>query len=522
MSISPWVLALLGIAIAALTFLLGWVAHRKIGEGKVFNSEQLAAKIVREAEREAENLKKSAVLEAKDEMFKEKTKLDKEVQGQKQEVQREERKLQELETNLNRRVEVVEKKERDQKRLERELEVKAEALAERDMELQRVLIEQNSRLQRISGMTADEARQQLISNMEHEAKVEAAKRLQEIREDLHRNADKEAREILTLSIQRIAADHSAESTVAVVHLPSDEMKGRIIGREGRNIRAFETATGIDVIIDDTPEAVILSGFDPIRREVAKRSLERLVTDGRIHPARIEEIVAKVQKEVETQIVELGEASILEVGVHGMHPEIVKLLGRLQYRTSYGQNILQHSKEVAWICGVMAGQLGFDIQIAKRCGLLHDLGKAMTHEVEGAHAQISMELAQKYGEPDVVVKAVGYHHHDPTAENLYAVLIMAADAVSGARPGARRESIENYVKRLEALEKIANSFPGVERSFAIQAGREVRIMVEPKSVDDARAYQLANDVARRVERELQYPGQIKVVVIRETRAMEYAK
>jgi ribonuclease Y len=371
-------------------------------------------------------------------------------------------------------------------------------------------------------MTSDEARQQLLTNMEHDARVEGAKRLQEMREELHRTAEKEAREVLTLAIQRCAADHSAESTVAVVHLPSDEMKGRIIGREGRNIRAFETATGIDVIIDDTPEAVILSGFDPVRREVAKRALTRLVTDGRIHPARIEEIVAKVQKEVDAQIVELGDAAILEVGIHGMHPEMVKILGRLQYRTSYGQNILRHSIEVSWLCGLMAGQLGFDIQLAKRAGLLHDLGKAMTHEVEGAHAQISMELAEKYGEPDVVVKAVGYHHHDPTAENLYAVLVMAADAISGARPGARRESIENYVKRLEALEKIANSFPGVERSFAIQAGREVRIMVEPKVVDDSRALQLANDVARRVERELQYPGQIKVVVIRETRAQEFAK
>jgi ribonuclease Y len=308
----------------------------------------------------------------------------------------------------------------------------------------------------------------------------------------------------------------------VVHLPSDEMKGRIIGREGRNIRAFETVTGIDVIIDDTPEAVILSGFDPVRREVAKRALERLVTDGRIHPARIEEIVAKVQREVEEQIVELGGAAVLDTGIHGMHPEVIKLLGRLHYRTSYGQNILQHSKEVAWICGMMASQLGFDVQIAKRAGLLHDLGKAVTHEVEGAHAQISMEFAQKYGEPEEVVRAVGYHHHDPTAENLYAVLVMAADAVSGARPGARRESIENYVKRLEALEKIADSFPGVERSFAIQAGREVRIMVEPKRVDDTHAGQLAAEVARRIEKELQYPGQIKVVVIRETRAMEYAR
>ncbi|HYR69190.1 MAG TPA: ribonuclease Y, partial [Candidatus Dormibacteraeota bacterium] len=403
-----------------------------------------------------------------------------------------------------------------------DLEVKGESLVERDRELTRVLGEQNARLQRISGMTADEAKSQLIANMENEAKSEAAKRLQEIREETTRNSEKEAREIVTLAIQRCAADHSAETTVSVVHLPNDEMKGRIIGREGRNIRAFETVTGIDVIIDDTPEAVILSGFDPVRREIAKRSLQKLVTDGRIHPARIEEIVAKVQKEVEDQIIELGEAAVLEVGVHSMHPEIVKLLGRLQYRTSYGQNILQHSKEVAWICGIMAAQLGFDVQLAKRAGLLHDLGKAVTHEVEGAHAQISMDFAKKYGEPDDVVRAVGYHHHDPTAENLYAVLVMAADAVSGARPGARRESIENYVKRLEALEKIADSFPGVEKSYAIQAGREVRIMVEPKNVDDARAVQLAADVARRVERELQYPGQIKVVVIRETRAMEYAK
>jgi ribonuclease Y len=488
----------------------------------VYNAEQLAAKIVREAEREAENQKKSALLEAKDEWFREKAKLDREVQAQKSEVQREERKLHELESNLNRRAEVLDKKDRDLKRIEREVEVKGEALAERDRELGRVLGEQNARLQRISGMTAEEAKAQLIANLENEAKADAAKRLQEIREESTRNADKEAREIVTLAIQRCAADHSAETTVSVVHLPNDEMKGRIIGREGRNIRAFETATGIDVIIDDTPEAVILSGFDPVRREIAKRSLQKLVTDGRIHPARIEEIVVKVQKEVEDQIIELGEAAVLEVGVHSMHPEIVKLLGRLQYRTSYGQNILQHSKEVAWICGIMAAQLGFDVQLAKRAGLLHDLGKAVTHEVEGAHAQISMDFAKKYGEPDEVVRAVGYHHHDPTAENLYAVLVMAADAISGARPGARRESIENYVKRLEALEKIADSFPGVEKSYAIQAGREVRIMVEPKNIDDARAVQLASDVARRVERELQYPGQIKVVVIRETRAMEYAK
>ena len=522
MTVTLWTTLAIAVVASGLAFFVGWVVHRRVGEGKLYNAEQMAAKIVREAEREAENQKKSALLEAKDEWFREKAKLDREIQSQKGEIQRVERRLQEHESNLNRRADVLDKKERDQKRIEREQELKSTTLEERDRELQRVLTEQNSRLQRISGMTAEEAKSQLIANMENEARSEAAKRLQEIREETNRNAEKEAREILTLSIQRCAADHSAETTVSVVHLPNDEMKGRIIGREGRNIRAFETVTGIDVIIDDTPEAVILSGFDPVRREIAKRALQKLVTDGRIHPARIEEVVAKIQKEVEEQIIELGEAAVLEVGVHGMHPEIVKLLGRLQYRTSYGQNILQHSKEVAWICGLMAGQLGFDIQLAKRAGLLHDLGKAVTHEVEGAHAQISMDFAKKYGEPDEVVRAVGYHHHDPTAENLYAVLVMAADAVSGARPGARRESIENYVKRLEALEKIADSFPGVEKSYAIQAGREVRILVEPKHVDDARAVQLASDVARRVERELQYPGQIKVVVIRETRALEYAK
>jgi len=522
MLLSPLATVVVALGAAIVAFFLGWTAHRRIGEGKVLRAEQLAEKIVREAEREAENQKKSALLEAKDEWFREKAKLDRETQTLKSEILQVERKLQEQEGNLNRRAEVLDKKDRDQKRLERELDTKTVQLDERDKELQRVLLEQNARLQRISGMTADEAKQQLITNLENEARSEAAKRLQEIREDLNRNAEREAREIITLAIQRCAADHSAESTVSVVHLPSDEMKGRIIGREGRNIRAFETVTGIDVIIDDTPEAVILSGFDPVRREVAKRALERLVTDGRIHPGRIEEVVAKVQKELDEQIIGLGEAAVLEVGLHGIHPEIVKLLGRLQYRTSYGQNILQHSKEVAWICGMIAAQLGFDVQIAKRAGLLHDLGKAVTHEVEGAHAQISMDLAQKYGEPADVIKAVGYHHHDPTVENLYAALVMAADAVSGARPGARRESIENYVKRLEALEKIADSFPGVEKSFAIQAGREIRIMVEPKHVDDSRALQLASDVARKVEKELQYPGQIKVVVIRETRAMEYAR
>jgi ribonuclease Y len=522
MLLSPLVTILVALCVAIVALFLGWTAHRRIGEGKVLRAEDLAAKILREAEREAENQKKSALLEAKDEWFREKAKLDRETQTLKSEILQVERKLQEQEGNLNRRAEVLDKKDRDQKRVERELDVKTVQVEERDKELSRVLLEQNARLQRISGMTADEAKQQLITNLEHEARSEAAKKLQEIREDLNRNAEREAREIITLAIQRCAADHSAESTVSVVHLPSDEMKGRIIGREGRNIRAFETVTGIDVIIDDTPEAVILSGFDPVRREVAKRALERLITDGRIHPGRIEEVVAKVQKELDEQIIGLGEAAVLEVGLHGMHPEIVRLLGRLQYRTSYGQNILQHSKEVAWLAGTMAAELGLDVAMAKRGALLHDIGKVLTHEHEGTHVQLGVEQATKYGEHPLVVNIIAAHHDDVPHESEVSVLVQASDAISGSRPGARREAFETYVKRLEGLERIASSYRGVEKVYAIQAGREIRVVVTPDDVDDVRASALSEEIARRVESELQYPGQIKVVVIRETRAVDFAR
>jgi ribonuclease Y len=393
---------------------------------------------------------------------------------------------------------------------------------ERDQKLDALIREQTARLERVAGMSAEEARAQLIASIESEARADATRRVAEIRDQAQRSAEAESRRIVTLAIQRYAGDHVSESTVSVVHLPSDEMKGRIIGREGRNIRSFETITGVDVIIDDTPEAVILSCFDPVRREVARQALERLVADGRIHPARIEEVVEKTHREVEQRIRELGEQACLEVGVHGVHPELQVLLGRLNYRTSYGQNVLRHSIEVAHLAGIMAAELGFDLTLAKRGGLLHDVGKAIDHDQEGTHAALGMEVATKYGEPPPVLEAIGYHHDDYAGGSLWSVLVSAADAISGARPGARRESLETYVKRLDKLEKIATAFPGVDKCYAIQAGREIRIMVEQKQVDDSRARNLAHEVARRIEKELDYPGQIRVTVIRETRAVDYAR
>jgi ribonuclease Y len=433
-----------------------------------------------------------------------------------------ERAFQEKEVAFNRRVEVVDKKDRDLKRQETDLGARETQVRARDAELEQAFKQQTARLERIAGMSADEARQHLIAAIENEARGEAARRAAEIRDAAARNAERDARKTILLAIQRYAGDHVAESAVSVVHLPSDDMKGRIIGREGRNIRSFEVITGVDVIIDDTPEAVILSGFDPVRREIARLSLERLVADGRIHPTRIEEVVGKVRAEVETHIRELGELACVEVGVHGVAAELQNLLGRLHYRTSYGQNILRHSIEVAHLAGMIAAELGLDQKVAKRGGLLHDVGKAIDHDHEGSHPQLGMEVARRHGEPDAVLEAIGYHHDDYAGGSLWPVLISAADAISGARPGARRESLEVYIKRLEALEKIANGFPGVEKSFAIQAGREVRIMVEHHKVDDARAQQLASEIARRIEKEMEYPGQIRVTVIRETRAVDYAK
>ena len=520
MSIGQWIG---GIVIgAAVAFLLGYLLRARQGKKGLSSAEQKARLVMDEASRQAESVKRSAVLESREEALRLRQQIEREVQESRSTLLAAETTFRERETAFSRRVELVDKKERDLKRQEQDLQRREQAVEHRSGELDTLLREQGARLERIAGMTGEEAKAHLVAGIENEARAEAARRTAEIRDTAQRNAERDARKIIATAIQRYAGDQVSESTVSVVHLPSDDMKGRIIGREGRNIRSFETITGVDVIIDDTPEAVILSAFDPVRREVARLALERLVADGRIHPARIEEIVLKVKAEVEARIRELGELACLEVGVHGIHPELQNLLGRLHYRTSYGQNILRHSVEVAHLSGVMAAELGMDAKMAKRGGLLHDVGKAIDHDQEGTHPQLGMEIAARYGEPQPVLEAIGYHHDDYAGGSLWPVLVAAADALSGARPGARRESIEIYIKRLEALEKIANAFPGVEKSYAIQAGREIRILVEHSRVDDARAQDLAGEIARRIEKELEYPGQIRVTVIRETRAVEYAK
>jgi ribonuclease Y len=503
-------------------FALGWFVRSQLGRARLRSAEQRAQQVLSDARRDAEAAKRDAVLAGREEALALKQGLEKEMMQARNTQLETERAFQQKEAAFNRRVELIDKKERDLKKIEGDVGNREQAVQSRQKELDVLLAEQTTKLARIGGLTADQAREQLVASIENEARTDAAKRAVEIRETAQRNAEREARKVIALAIQRYAGDHASETSVSVVQLPSDEMKGRIIGREGRNIRSFEVITGVDVIIDDTPEAVILSGFDPVRREIARLALERLVGDGRIHPARIEEVVGKVKAEVEARIRELGEMACLEVGAHGVHPEISKLMGRLHYRTSYGQNILSHSVEVAHLCGMLAVEIGMDQSMAKRCGLLHDVGKAIDHDQEGTHPALGMEVAARYGEPQPVLEAIGYHHDDYAGGSLWPVLVSAADAISGARPGARRESIEAYIKRLESLERIANSFAGVEKSYAIQAGREVRIMVEHHRVDDARAQGLAADIARRIEKELQYPGQIRVTVIRETRAVDYAK
>jgi len=512
-----------GIVLAAVVcFLLGYFLRSRIGRIRLESAERQAASLTEQATHEADRLKRDAVLEGREEALRLKQQLEREMLLARNNQLAAERAFQEKEVAFSRRVELIEKKDRDLKRSEQDLAQRETLVTARTQELDQLAREQRTRLERIAGLTAEEARVQLISSIEAEARAEASRLTTEIRDAAQRNGEREARKIIVLAMQRFAADHVSDSSVSVVHLPSDEMKGRIIGREGRNIRSFETITGIDVIIDDTPEAVVLSGFDPVRREIARIALERLVADGRIHPARIEEVVAKVRTEIEGKIREFGEAACLEVGVHGIKPELVYLLGRLHYRTSYGQNILNHSIEVAHLAGMMAAEIGMDQKMAKRAGLMHDIGKAIDHDHEGSHPVLGMEVATRYGEPESVLEAIGYHHDDYAGGSLWPVLVSAADAMSGARPGARRESLEIYIKRLEALEKIANGFAGVEKSYAIQAGREVRIMVEHHQVDDARAQGLAGDIARRIEKELEYPGQIRVTVIRETRAVDYAK
>jgi ribonuclease Y len=485
-------------------------------------AEQLGKRIVGEAEREADGLRKAAVLSGKEEAMRARETWEGEARKRRDEVERDEKRLQEREGVLDRKFEVIETRDKDLSRRASDLGRKEKTVEERQAELDKMVSEERRRLELLAGLSATEAKAELVRRMEEEAHADAANRLREIRDTAKRTADREAKKIVALAVQRIAAEHTAEITVSAVSLPKDEMKGRIIGREGRNIRAFELATGVDVIIDDTPDTVVVSCFDPVRREVARLALEKLVADGRIHPGRIEEVVEKSRREVDAGIVETGEQAAYDANVHGLHPELIKLIGRMKWRTSYGQNILQHSKEVAWLAATMASELGLDVAMARRGALLHDIGKVLTHEHEGTHVQLGVEVATKYGENPLVVNCIAAHHDDVPHESEVSVLVQAADAISGSRPGARREAFETYVKRLEGLEKIASSYRGVDRVFAIQAGREIRVIVNPDSVDDARMQSLTEEIARRVESELQYPGQIKVVAIREKRAMDIAR
>ena len=503
-------------------FGIGLVMKGRVAAGKIRDAETEAARIVTNAEREAETKRKEAVLEAKDKLYQARAEFEKENRDKRQELQNQERKLVQKEENLDKKVDLVEKRESDAVRRERELTAREKIATEKEERFEKGLRDQRQMLEKIASMTAEEAKRQLMVSMEDEAKFEAAKSIKRIEDEAKEEADKKSKNIISLAIQRYASDYVAEATVSVVNLPNDEMKGRIIGREGRNIRALEAATGIDLIIDDTPEAVILSCYDPLRREIARLTMERLMQDGRIHPARIEEIAEKVKKELDVAMKDEGEKAAFDLGIHNMHPEIIKQIGRLKYRTSYGQNVLMHSREVAYFAGIMAAECGVDQKLARRAGLLHDLGKAIDHEVEGTHPQIGGDLAKKYGESAKVINAILTHHGDGEPTSVEAVLVAAADALSAGRPGVRRETLESYLKRLEQLESTANSFKGVEKSYAIQAGREIRIIVKPEDLSDAHSAQLSRDIAKKIEQELSYPGQIKVTVVRESRYVEYAK
>ena len=493
----------------------GYFVRKNISEAKIGEADSLAKNIIDQANKDAETMKKEKLLEAKEEIHKFRSDAEKENRERRSELQKYERRVIQKEESLDRKQQSIESKESN-------LNQKLRAVDEKQKEVEAIKVKQLEKLEDISGITSEKAKDIILSNAEKEVRHEMSIMIKEIETQAKEDAEKKSREIIGYAIQKCAADHVAETTVTVVNLPNDEMKGRIIGREGRNIRTLETLTGIDLIIDDTPEAVILSGFDPIRREIARIALEKLISDGRIHPARIEEMVEKAKKEVENIIKEYGEQAIFETGVHSLHPELVKLLGRLNYRTSYGQNVLKHSIEVAHIAGIMAAEIGADIKLAKRAGLLHDIGKAVDHEMEGTHVEIGMDLLRRYKESKDVIHAMSTHHGDYEPQTVEAVLVTAADAISAARPGARRETLEAYIKRLEKLEEIANSYDGVDKSYAIQAGREIRIMVKPESVNDEELHLLARKMTKQIEDELEYPGQIKVSIIRETRAVEYAK
>jgi ribonuclease Y len=521
MPTNAWI-ALTGLVAVVAGMVIGFVLMRRVWSRRAEEAKRLSESLIADAQREAEALRKESELETKNRFLQLKVEFEEETKLRREKFKVIEEELNERDENLRRKLDLLNRKEATAEERSSALERKQRILDERLSEYSRLIAEENIRLERIAGLRKEEAKRLLLKNLEDEARMEATRRAREIRDEAERLAKQESQKIIALAIQRYAAEQSVETTVAVVDLPSDDMKGRIIGREGRNIRAFEMATGVDVIIDDTPEAVIISSFDPVRREVARLSLQKLVQDGRIHPGRIEEIVSRTTEEIETKIREAGEQACIELGINGMDPELIRLVGKMKYRTSYGQNCLSHSLEVAYLTGIMAAELNLDPQVGRRAGLLHDVGKVASHETEGSHTEIGADIARRCGEPEEVVNAILAHHGDTDATTLYTPLVGAADAVSGARPGARRESLESYVKRLAKLEEIADGFEGVEKSYAIQAGREVRIMVSNKKVDDERAAELAYAISRKLEKDLDYPGQIKVVVIRETRAIEYAK
>lgn len=526
MSIMDLFLAVGGAVVGILVTFVGYNAvlrsKKRHAAGLIEAAEQDVQKAVARSREEAEKVRAAAVVEGKMEALRLREEAERDLARRREEAERAARGIEEKERAVARRNDELDRQQKSVSGQQSALAQKELGLEAKSREIDALIHEQRQRLERVAGLSAEEARREFLQRVEDEARAQAAALARDIKEQAKKNADKEARRIIAMSIQRVAAEHTAETTVAAVALPNDELKGRIIGREGRNIRAFEMATGVDLIIDDTPDTVIVSCFDPIRREVGRRALDALITDGRIHPGRIEEIVKKIQRELDDQLVELGEQAAYETGIHGLHPEMIKLIGRMRYRTSYGQNIYEHSKEVSWIAGMMAAELHLDVQLAKRGGLLHDVGKVLTHESEGTHVQLGVEMATKYKEHPLVIGCIAAHHDDVPHETAESVLVQAADAISGSRPGARREAFETYVKRLTKLEEIAGGFDGVEKVNAIQAGREVRVIVVPEKIDDAKAQELAETIAKRIEGELQYPGQIRVTVIRETRAMGVAK
>ena len=510
-----YIWAAIAVAVAVLFFFIGVIYRKKVAEREISSAEDEARRIINEAIKGGENKKREMLVEAKEEIHKNRTEYEREVRERRADLQKQERRLQQKEESLDKKTDAFERKEEELRKRQ------ASVLATQE-EVSLIKKSQLEMLEKISGLTQDEAKHQILSSLENECRHDAALKIKEIEAETKENADRMAREVISIAIQRCAADHAAETTVSVVPLPNDEMKGRIIGREGRNIRTLESITGVDLIIDDTPEAITVSSFDPVRREVARLALEKLIADGRIHPTRIEDLVEKARKEVDRVIKQEGERAAFETGVNNLHPKLIKLLGRQKYRTSYGQNVLNHSIEVAHIAGLLASELGVDIPLAKRAGLLHDLGKSVDHEMEGSHVQLGVELARKYNESPDVIHAIEAHHNDVEPRTVIACLVQAADAISAARPGARRENVENYIRRLEKLEELTGTYPGVEKSYAIQAGREVRIMVKPEEVSEDNMILLARDLAKKIENELEYPGQIKLNVIRETKAVEYAK